>query len=417
MAGKLDAYLDRQGGRIGRFLQDMVSIPTVNPPGENYLRFVTAMQPRLRSLGMETRIVRVPTAYAARYVPDAADYPRASLLGELDVGAARTLHFNCHMDVVPAAGKWRYGPFSSKVRAGWLYGRGSSDMKGAIASVCFALRALKDLKIRPRMNIQVSLAPDEETGGDLGTGYIVREGHVRADYVIVCEGGCGREIGCGHNGVLWLEAVVEGKAAHASSPQAGINAFEKMAALALQLQPLKDRFIKRSFRMSSGKKMHPTLCIGGVFGVGEGAKVNTVPALAKFTLDRRVTPGEKLRDAEKELRDAIRAAGKRVPQLKVSLSRLLAIDPCHVDPAGVLPQAFARAAQAVQGGKVGFGMTAGFTDMHFFARDGKIPTIGYGPGGRNYHAIDEAARIKDLLTCAKVYAKFMAEWDGGDGRG
>ncbi len=412
MSAKIDAYLDRHSTHLGQLLAELVRIPTVNPPGRNYLQFLRAVQPQLRSLGMKTEIVRVPASYARRFVANADDYPRVTLIGRLDAGAARTLHFNCHYDVVPTGGRWRYGAFEPKEQGGWLYGRGSSDMKGAIAAVCFALRALRDLNTRPRMNIEVSLTPDEETGGDLGAGYIVRRGHVTADYAIVCEGGSGREVGCGHNGVIWLEASVAGKAAHASSPQEGVNAFERMAALVMHLQSLKTRFDRRAFKAPNGKKMHPTLNIGGVFAVGEGAKVNTVPALATFTMDRRVTPGERLPEAERELRAAVRAAGKRVPKLRVSLSRLLAIDPCHVDPAGELPQAFAAAARAVQGGRIGFSVSSGFTDMHFFVRDGGIPTIGYGPGGRNAHAIDEAVRIKDLVACAKVYARFVADWPG-----
>jgi succinyl-diaminopimelate desuccinylase len=412
MAGKLDAWLDRQGNAITRFLQELTRIPTINPPGENYLRFVTAVQPHLRDLGMTTRIVRVPTAYAQRFVPDAADYPRAAIIARLDVGAARTIHFNCHYDVVPVAGKWRYGPFEPKVQGGWLFGRGTSDMKGAIAAVYMAIQALKTLKIQPQMNIELSLTPDEETGGDLGAGYIAREGHVRADYAIVCEGGGGANIGVGHNGVLWLEATVVGKAAHAAHPDAGINAFEKMAALAMHLQPLKDKFAKRLFKAPNGKRMYPTLSPGGVFGVGPGAKVNTIPATATFTMDRRITPGETLRDAEKELRGTIRAATRRVPKLKVDLARLLAIEPCYVDPSGDLPQAFGRSVRAIHKTKPGFSVNSGFTDMHFFVKDGKVPTLGYGPGGRNCHAIDEAVRIKDLLTCAKVYANFLTAWPG-----
>jgi succinyl-diaminopimelate desuccinylase len=410
MAARVEAYIERHSACLKQLLAELVRIPTVNPPGQNYLPFVRAVQPQLRSLGMKTEIVRVPAAYARRFIANADEYPRASLIGRLDAGADRTLHFNCHYDVVPAAGNWRYGPFEPKERRGWIYGRGSSDMKGAIAAVCFALRALRDLNIRPRMNVEVSLTPDEETGGDLGAGHVVRQGHVKADYAIVCEGGSGREVGCGHNGVIWLEAAVAGKAAHASSPQDGVNAFEKMAALVMHLQSLKTGFGRRAFRAPNGKKMHPTLNIGGVFAVGEGAKVNTVPALATFTMDRRVTPGERLSDAERELRAAVRAAGKQVRKLRVSLSRLLAIDPCHVDPAGELPRAFAAAVREVRGGRIGFSVSRGFTDMHFFVKDAGIPTIGYGPGGRHAHAIDEAVRVRDLVACAKVYARFMAEW-------
>lgn len=80
------------------------------------------------------------------------------------------------------------------------------------------------------MNVELSLTPDEETGGALGAGYLARRGYLHADYAIVCEGAAGRNVGIGHNGVIWFLAAVVGKAAHAASPEAGINAFEKMAA-------------------------------------------------------------------------------------------------------------------------------------------------------------------------------------------
>lgn len=412
MTEKLDSYLQKHKGSLVRLLQDLVRIPTVNPPGMNYLDFVTRAKRHLACLGLTTRIVSVPTSYARKFVANADEYPRASLIGRLDVGAPRTIHFNCHYDVVPAAGQWRYGPFEPKVHQGWIYGRGVSDMKGAIASLCLVLQAFKDLKIKPKVNVEVSFTPDEETGGDLGAGYIVRHGHVHADYAVVCEGGSGADVGVGHNGVLWLQAAIAGKAAHASAPEEGINAFEKMAALTMELQPLKARFDKRFFKAPGGRKMHPTINIGGVFGVGDGAKVNTVPAEARFTIDRRITPGEKLRDADKELRDGLRAAGRRIPQLRMSVKQLLAIEPCFVDPAGDLPQAFARAVKVVHRGKTGFGITRGFTDMHFFARDGSIPTIGYGPSGVKAHAIDERTRLADLLQCAKVYTRFLTDWAG-----
>jgi succinyl-diaminopimelate desuccinylase len=123
-----------------------------------------------------------------------------------------------------------------------------------------------------------------------------------------------------------------------------------------------------------------------------------------------VTPGERLRDAEKELRGALAVAGKRVPQLRMSLNRLLGIEPCFVDPAGDLPQAFVRTVKAVRRGQPSFSVTRGFTDMHYFAKDAGIPTIGYGPGGIKGHAIDERTKIANLMQCAKIYTTFLANW-------
>ena len=103
-------------------------------------------------------------------------------------------------------------------------------------------------------NIECSFTCDEETGGQLGAGYIVEKGLVDADYVVICEGGTEMNIGNGHNGVLWLEIDVQGKAAHGSQPDKGINAFEKTAELVSALQRVK-RGLKspdRAFKTNDG---------------------------------------------------------------------------------------------------------------------------------------------------------------------
>ena len=185
-----------------------------------------------------------------------------------------------------------------------------------------------------------------------------------------------------------------------------------MAALTMELQKLKEAFTSRPFTPPSGRAMHPTLNLGGVFGVGPGAKVNTVPALATFTIDRRITPNETLREAERELRAAIRSARHVIPKFRAGVSRLLGIAPCLVNHQSPLPRAFARTVQAVRGRRTRFYVTAGFTDMHFFVVDGKIPTIGYGPKGENAHSVDERVQISDLIETAKIYAQFLSNWAG-----
>lgn len=409
----LHRYLLSHQKDLCRFLQDLVRIPTTNPPGENYADVVAVLEEKLKSLSMATQVVRVPDEVARRVLPNVDGYPRYNLIGRWDVGARKTLHFNAHYDVVPVSGQWRFGPFEPKIDNGWLYGRGSNDMKGCIAACVFALQAAQEAGIIPKVNVEVSFTADEETGGELGAGYIVKQGLVKPDYAIVCEGGSKQNVGYGHNGVIWFNVTVHGKAAHASRPERGINAFERTAALVMELQRLKKALNqrRRAFETEAGKTLRPTLNIGGVFGVGAGAKVNTVPALASFTIDRRVTPREKLRDAEREIKDAIAAARRKIKGLRVDVETFLRIDPCTVPPASELPQAFAQAVKGVRGGKPRLSVTTGFTDMHFFAVDGQIPTIGYGVGGKNAHGVDECVEVKNLVQTAQVYAQFMAEFE------
>jgi succinyl-diaminopimelate desuccinylase len=140
--------------------------------------------------------------------------------------------------------------------------------------------------------------------------------------------------------------------------------------------------------------------------------VNTVPALARFTIDRRLVPGEKVRDAIAEVNAAIKAAEKKIKGLKVETKTFLRIDPCMKDPRHALPAAFAQSVQRITGKVPKFSITTGFTDMHFFAVDGKLPSVGYGTGGRNVHGIDEAVKLSELLNTSRVYADFISRFEG-----
>ena len=122
---------------LGR-LQHLVSIPSVNPPGHDYAPITAWLTRELTALGLRSRRYPIPAALARQVLPpEQHAYPRFNVLGRLAVpGARRTLHFNAHYDVVPVSGRWRHGsPFSGKVSAGWIFGRGTADMKGSIASL------------------------------------------------------------------------------------------------------------------------------------------------------------------------------------------------------------------------------------------------------------------------------------------
>jgi succinyl-diaminopimelate desuccinylase len=400
-------HIDTRGKQTVARLLDLVAIPSVNPPGKHYREAVEKLQHWCQSIGMKTAIHRVPDRVVRAAGVD-PEYPRYNLIARWDVGAARTIHFNAHYDVVPASGRWRFGgAFEPSVQKGWLYGRGAGDMKGSIAALLAAVEAVKASGQPPAFNIECSLTADEETGGALGAGHIVSEGMVKADYAVVCEGAAGTRIGCGHNGVLWLDVQVIGKPAHAASPQAGVNAFEMMAELVHRLQSYKKRLAStsRMYTDFNGDTRSPTASIGGVFG-GHGQKVNTVPGNASFSIDRRVLPNERIASVEAELRKTIGVASAGVDGIKVEVKTLLRIEPCVVDNEHPLPTAFAASLKAVRRRPASFRLTTGFTDLHYFVAGG-LPGIGYGVDGRMGHGIDERVRVSDMLLTAKTYAHFM----------
>src|SRR5690606_1509616 len=104
---------------------------------------------------------------------------------------------------------------------GKLYGRGSADMKSALAASILAVEALRATGTTPTANVELSFTADEETGGQLGAGWLVKNKIVRPDWAVVCEGGSRDKVGVGHKGVLWLEFHLQGVAAHGSAPEKG----------------------------------------------------------------------------------------------------------------------------------------------------------------------------------------------------
>lgn len=414
------AYIDARADDLVALLRDLVRLPTVNPPGDHYDDITRRLAAELAAAGLVARCPRVPAALLKKHLPRAQwDRPRWNVLGRLPASPrpsrgeppARTLHFNAHYDVVPVSGKWRHGDaFSGATEAGWIHGRGTADMKGSIASLLLALRALKATGARRALNVEVSFTADEETDSALGAGWVVEHGGVRPDYALVLEGGEGRMVCCGHNGVVWLEVTVHGRAAHGSTPEAGVNALENAARLVLALR---DRhapeLAKRGFGTPDAQTRRPTLNIGGVFGSGEGGKINTVPALARFSIDRRVPPNETVAAAERELRAFLAAAAREIPGCRITVTKVSENHSCFATPDHGFAKALAGHVARERRCRPVFGCSTGFNDMHFFAHHLRVPTLGYGPGGENCHAVDERASVKELLASARIYAALIAD--------
>lgn len=407
------AHLDRHAKDLVALLQRLIRLRTVNPPGENYGEFTALLAEELRALGLQVRREPVPAALQRRTQPDQLAFPRYNVIAFWDVGARKTVHFNAHYDVVPVSGKWKHGDaFNPAVSGGWIYGRGTGDMKGSIAAFLAALKALRETGTLPRCNVEVSFTADEETDSLLGADWVVRHGKLRADYAIVGEGGEGDAVCCGHNGVVWLNVIVHGRAAHGSTPEKGINALEKMSALVLALQGYAKVLAKRKFRAPDGTVMRPTLNLGGVFAAGEGGKINTVPARASFSIDRRVLAIEDHREAERELRAFLKAAAAKIPDCRITVEKVSENFSCFSEPTAPFFRAVQDSVSRVRRRPAKAMVSTGFNDMHFFAHHLRIPTVGYGPGGVDYHAIDERARVRDIVNTAKIYTDLLTTFAG-----
>src|SRR6266853_2194394 len=122
------------------YLQGMIRIPTVNPPGEAYPDCARYIGEQLLKQGYAVEYVELTPAEVAELAPYGAGLPRINVIGRLPgMQASPVLHFNGHMDVVPVGPGWSHSPFGGEVSNGHIFGRGASDMKGGIAAQVFAI--------------------------------------------------------------------------------------------------------------------------------------------------------------------------------------------------------------------------------------------------------------------------------------
>ena len=391
--------------RLIRLAKGLIEIPTVNPPGENYEKMADFLERECRGIGLSVKRHVTPEKILRKYGIRSGSR-RISVVADWDVGAKKTFHVNSHYDVVPATDKWDTDPFRAVVRGNRIYGRGSEDMKGNIVSVLAAVEALKKSGARPGMNIQLSFTPDEETGGRTGLGYLVRENLVKADYAM-SEGYPGNHVSVGNKGVLWAEVLVRGKSCHASAPHKGVNAFEKMTALAVKLEKLKKRVIARKtrYQMRDDVSRHATFVMGGV--LEGGVKVNVVPGEAKFSIDRRLIPEESAAEAKKEIESVIRRFNKIHKDSKAIIKYFSMEEPAMTRYDAKFFKVVSDSIKAATGKKAEFRVMSGATDMRYFMWKG-VPSLGYSAsGGEKWHGDNEYVRVDSLVSTARVFELVM----------
>jgi succinyl-diaminopimelate desuccinylase len=384
---------------LGDFLQALVRIPSVNPPGGEgpVARLVLD---RLQALGLDGRIVESAPG-------------RANVVAHLaGSGRGPTLLLNGHMDVQPPAADWTRDPFAGERDGTRVYGQGVMDMKAGLAAMLFAVDAVRRTGTRLAGDLVLTAVADEVSGGHRGTGFLVREGLVRADVGVVCEP-TGDAVRIAHRGALWLEIEVRGRSAHGGRPWLGVNAISKLARI---MRALEDELLPRLATRTHPLVPAPTINLGTIRG---GTKFNLVADRATLELDRRLVPGESLDAARAEI-EAVCAAvqAEDRERFEYRVREVMRVAPAEIAPDAPVVEACRRAYRAVTGREAALAATAGFEDAHFLIEAG-IPTAMFGPYRRTapdeprfYSASgmpDEWVDLRDVATAAAIYARLILD--------
>jgi len=375
--------------------------------GESYEEIVDFYKEVLSSHGAHVTVHRVDDEYVRKTIPREynPDKPRYILLARIGSGE-KNLQFNGHYDVVAPGEGWETPPFKPVVREGRVYGRGSTDMKGGIASVVGALAYLASTR-EPEIVVEAALVPDEEIGGLTGTGYLVDVLGSRPDWALIAEPSGINNIYIGHRGGVWAMVKVYGRQAHGSTPWLGDNAFERMVYLAKAfMEEYKARLAgkRSSFKYEMEEASTPTLTLGGRL-LAPGS-INIVPGVVGFSIDRRLIIEERADDVVEELRGFLKEASSRLG-VTAELEVMEKSDPALTNPEALIVKAVEESSASVLGQRPSKTICVGGLDLRYYARRG-VEAVAYGPGEVGLaHKVNEFVKVSDLVKMAEVYVDIV----------
>ena len=400
---RLDAWIDQHFDEEVRFLQALVRVPTDTPPGNNAPHAERTAE-LLQGFGYTAEKHPVPAAE----VQGCGMQSITNLIVRRPYGdGGPTIALNAHGDVVPPGEGWTHDPYGGDVVDGTMYGRATAVSKSDFASFTFAVRALEAVARPTRGAVELHFTYDEEFGGELGPGWLLKHGLTKPDLLIAA--GFSYEVVTAHNGCLQMEVTVHGKMAHAAVPHTGVDALQGAVHI-LNALYAQNRLYQQVTSQVAGIT-HPYLNVGRIEG---GTNTNVVPGKVTFKLDRRMIPEENPVEVEADIRHVIeQAAGERAG-ITVDIRRLLLAHAMTPLPGNrPLVDALQKHAQAVLGEPIPAVGTPLYTDVRLYAQHG-IPGVIYGAGPRTVlqsHAkrADERLELEDLRRATKVIARALSD--------
>jgi succinyl-diaminopimelate desuccinylase len=415
---RLKDAIEARRDQLIALTQDLIRIPTLNPPGRHYLEICEYLQARLVRQGWDCRLVRAHGSPG-----DSEAYPRWNIVARMQ-GArpGDCVHFNSHHDVVEVGHGWTRDPFGGALEGDRIYGRGSCDMKGGLAASIIAAEAFVATHPDHSGSIEISATADEESGGYGGVAYLAEHGfYAHVDHVIIPEPLHKDRICLGHRGVWWAEIETHGRIAHGSMPFLGDCAVRHMGAVL-------DEMEATLFPLLAGKHTampvipegarSSTLNINSIHGGAAeqaadytGLPAPCVPDRCRIVIDRRFLIEEDLAEVKGEVSAMLERIRENRPGFAYEVRDLFEVIPSMTDRDAPVVRTTAAAIERVLGREAGFVVSPGTYDQKHIDRIGKLKNcIAYGPGVLDLaHQPDEWIGVQDMIDSAKVMALVLED--------
>jgi putative selenium metabolism hydrolase len=380
-----------------KFMQDIIRIPSLSSQEG---AVIERIRDEMQRLGYDEVMID----------------PMGNVIGRIGSGP-RVIAFDGHVDTVDVGDPelWDRDPHSGDIDGDILYGRGTSDMKGGVASSVYAGALLKKHGIPDNVTVYVTGTVQEEDCDGLCWQYIVNEDGLRPDLVVITEPTSLR-IYRGHRGRMEMEVHTSGISCHGSAPERGENAVYKMAGIIAEIENLNEALEARAplgkgtVTISEIRSTSPSLC-----AVADGCTIH---------LDRRLTIGETEETSVAEI--------LALPSVKTANASVTVLDyavPSHTGltyptrkyyPTWETPESEPEVQAAMTAFRHAFdqepevGHWTFSTNGVATAGMHHIPTIGFGPGHEHFaHAPNEQTEIEHLVRCAAFYSALVDEFARG----
>ena len=313
-------------------------------------------------------------------------------------GGGRSLMLNGHIDTVTHAG-YDGDPLDARIADGKLYGRGSFDMKCGVAAMMVA--AAKAAKRGLAGDILVACVADEEYAS-IGTEEVARS--FKADAAIVTEPSH-LDLTLAHKGFVWFTVTLEGRAAHGSRPELGIDAIAKAGHFLVALEAYGQKLLAGT--------PHPILRTGSVHAstIKGGEELSSYPALCTVELERRTIPGETGDSVERELRSILAGLAGTVPDFRYRLERGLERVPFEAKPEEPIVVALRKHATKALGRAPNVRGEPFWTDCAILKEAG-ISCVLFGADGAGAHAATEWTNLESVETLAAILERTAVEFCG-----